>query len=140
MKCPLHHSDFITQKEHMLVKLNYSLTALQKAAIFIWETNPSVKHWSDAPKSVFDVMDIIQKMMRKDALKNADVLMREKATGSDLVDEWGGFSGTGGFYLSYELHDMDDDEISIGVDILVDPSVGSKDPTYVTEVVDELTS
>ena len=83
-------------------------------------------------------MNYIQDMMRRDALKNADVLIREKLTGSNLSDEWCGFTGTGGFYLSYELYDMDDDEILIGVSILVDPALGSSEPTYVTEVVDNI--
>lgn len=138
MKYPLHHSDFILQKAHMDIKLSYSLTALQMAAQYIWEKNTSVTQWPCKPKSVIDVMDRITSMMRESALKNANVIVREKELSTDLASEWNTFTGTGGFYLLFELYDAGEDEISIGVDILIDPSVGHAEPAYVSELVDKI--
>ena len=78
-------------------------------------------------------------MMRRDAMKNASVILKERRLNVKLDNEWLDYTGTGGYYFIYELiSDDDSDEIIIGATILVDPAVGSPDPGYVTEFVDEL--
>jgi hypothetical protein len=122
----------------MLVNISYSLAGLHEAARFIWENNPSVTKWPSNPESVFDVMKNIQEMMRKSAKQNADLIRKEKELKIELNEDWVSFTGTGGYYLSYELIDSTDEEINIGAIILVDPSVGSPNPGYVTEFVDTI--
>jgi len=123
----------------MIVNLSYTLAALHEASKYIWERNPSVRNWASKPESVFDVMAGIQEMMRRDAMKNASVILKERRLNVKLDNEWLDYTGTGGYYFIYELiSDDDSDEIIIGATILVDPAVGSPDPGYVTEFVDEL--
>lgn len=122
----------------MLVNISYSLASLHEASRFIWENNPSVRKWPSNPESVFDVMDGIQELMRKSAMKNADVIFKEKELKVELNEDWVSFTGTGGYYISYELIDSSDEEITIGATILVDPAVGSPNPGYVTELLDEI--
>jgi hypothetical protein len=123
----------------MIVNLSYPLAALHEASKYIWENNPSVRKWPSKPESVFDVMSGIQEMMRRDAMKNAAVILKEKRLNTELNGEWTDYTGTGGYYFIYELISDDSDEITIGVTILVDPSVGNPEPGYVTEFIDELT-
>jgi len=124
----------------MLVNLSYPLAALHEASRYIWDNNPSVRNWPSKPESVFDVMKGIQEMMRRDAMKNASLILKEKRLNVNLDNEWLDYSGTGGYYFIYELiSDADADEIIIGATILVDPAVGSPNPGYVTEFIDELT-
>jgi hypothetical protein len=123
----------------MLVNISYSLAGLHEASRFIWENNPSILKWPSSPKTVFDVMAKMQEMMRRDAMKNAAVILKEKRLKMELNDEWVDYTGTGGYYFIYEL--ISDDEpgrVVIGATILVDPSVGSPNPGFVTEFVDEI--
>jgi len=120
----------------MNIILSYKMAALHEAARFIWENNPSVLNWPSAPKSVFDVMADIRSMMTKGAISNAKVLLDEKATGAIIEHEWSSFNGTGGYYAVYELINQDENEINIGVDILVDPGVNHPNPGYVNEIVE----
>lgn len=122
----------------MKVSLHYKLSALHEAARFIWEKNQLVKQWYSQPQSVFDVQDQILEMMRRDAEKNARILVREKKEKINLEEEWISYSGTGGFYIIYELYDSSEEEISIGASILVDPTVGYSEPPFVTEELDTL--
>lgn len=77
-------------------------------------------------------------MMRRDAIKNASVILKEKRLNVELNNEWIDYTGTGGYYFIYELIDSTDEEITVGVTILVDPAVGTPEPGYVTEFVDEI--
>jgi hypothetical protein len=123
----------------MEVNLSYPLAALHEASKFVWENNPSVRNWPSRPESVFDVMKGMQKMMRKDALKNAALILKERRLNVKLDDEWLDYTGTGGYYFIYELiSDEDSDEIIIGATILVDAAVGNPDAGYVTEFIDDL--
>jgi hypothetical protein len=123
----------------MEVNLSYPLAALHEASKYIWEHNPSVRNWPSKPESVFDVMKGMQEMMRRDALKNAALILKERRLNVKLDGEWLDYTGTGGYYFIYELiSDEDSDEITIGASILIDPAVGSPDPGYVTEFIDEL--
>jgi len=121
----------------MSVNISYSLAGLHEASRFIWENNPSIQKWPSKPTSVFGVMDNILSMMRKSALRNADVIRKEKELKIELSEDWISFTGTGGYYLSYEFLNADDEEINIGVTILVDPAVGNPNPGFVTEELDE---
>jgi len=123
----------------MIVNLGYPLAALHEASKYIWENNPSVRNWPSKPESVFDVMAGIQKMMRRDAMKNAAVILKERRLNVKLDNEWIDYTGTGGYYFIYELISDDNaDEIIIGATILVDPGVRNPEPGYVTEFIDEL--
>lgn len=121
----------------MTVSISYSLGSLHEAAKFIWENNDSVPNWPSAPTSAFDVMTQIRDMMVRGALENAEFLRKEKNKTLSKDDSWKTFNGTGGYYVLYELlSDEDEEEIRIGIDILVDPSVSHPNPRYVTEAVD----
>jgi hypothetical protein len=123
----------------MQVNLSYALAGLHEASNFIWENNPSVKNWPSRPESVFDVMQGMRDMMKRDALRNATVILKEKRLQVQLHNEWLDYTGTGGYYFIYELiSDEDSEEVTIGVSILVDPAVGSPDKGYVTEYVDKI--
>lgn len=122
----------------MIVNVSYPNAALHEAARFIWESNASVTRWPSNPTSVFDVMKDIREMIRRGALSNAKVILKEKQLKVDLPDEWTSFTGTGGYYISYELEDSNDKEITIGATILVDPAVSHPHPGYTTEFVDEI--
>jgi len=122
----------------MIVNVSYPSAALHEAAKFIWENNTSVKIWPSKPKDVFDVMRNIQDMIRRGALENAKVIIREKQLKVDLSEDWCSFNGTGGYYISYELDDSNDKEITIGATILVDPAVSSPYPGYTIEFIDEI--
>jgi hypothetical protein len=122
----------------MIVNVSYPLAALHEAAAFIWEKNTSVTKWPSEPQNVFDVMKSIQEMIRRGAMNNAKVIIKEKQLKVELPDEWHSFTGTGGYYISYELVDSDDEEITIGATILVDPAVSCPNPGYVTEFIDEI--
>ncbi len=122
----------------MIVNVSYPLAALHEASKFIWENNTSVTNWPSKPKNVFDVMKNIQETIRRGALSNAKVILKEKQLKVELNDEWSGFIGTGGYYISFELVDSDDTEITIGAAILVDPSVSNPNPGFVTEFVDDI--
>jgi hypothetical protein len=122
----------------MLVNISYPLAGLHEASRYIWDNNPSVRNWPSKPESVFDVMEGIQEMMRRDAMKNASVILKEKRLNVELNNEWIDYTGTGGYYFIYELIDSTDEEITVGVTILVDPAVGTPEPGYVTEFVDEI--
>lgn len=122
----------------MNVNISYPLAGLHEASRYIWENNPSVRNWPSKPESVFDVMKGIQEMMRSAAIKNATLILKEKRLNVELNEEWVSFTGTGGYYLSYELINSDDEEITLGATILVDPAVGNPEPGYVTELVDEI--
>lgn len=124
----------------MLVNISYSLAGLHEAARFIWENNPSISKWPSSPKTVFDVMSNMQEMMRRDASKNAAVILEEKRLSVELNNEWIDYAGTGGYYFIYELiSDDEPDMVIIGVTILVDPAIGSPNPGFVYEFVDEIT-
>ena len=114
---------FSFKKEYMKVTVSYSLAVLHEAAAYIWENNPSITKWPSKPESAIDVVKCIHTMMTNYALKNAKVILREKKLKTELHDEWNTFTGTGGYYISFELHDATNDEISIGADILVDPAI-----------------
>lgn len=121
----------------MTVRISYSLGALHEAAKFIWENNRSVPYWPSAPTSAFDVMTQIRNMMVKGALENAEFLRKEKNKTLSPDDDWMTFTGSGGYYVLYELlSEEDEEEIRIGIDVLVDPAVSHPNPRYVTEVVD----
>lgn len=121
----------------MTISISYSLGALHEAARFIWENNKSAPNWPNKPESAFDVMNQIRDMMVRGAKENAEFLRKEKNKTLSLDDDWITFNGTGGYYVLYELlSNEDDEEVRIGIDILVDPSVSHPNPRYVTEVVD----
>jgi hypothetical protein len=120
----------------MKLTVSYSIAGLHEAAAYIWENNPSISKWPSKPKSPIDVVKHIHNMMTDYALKNAKVIMKEKKLKTELHDEWNTFTGTGGYYISFELHDATDEEISIGADILVDPAIGSMSKGFVTEFID----
>lgn len=122
----------------MIVNVSYPLAALHEAARFIWENNTSVKNWPSQPENIFDVMKDIQEMMRQGALSNAKVILKEKKLKVNFDNEWIGFTGTGGYYISYESINFDEEEINIGATILVDPAVSALHPGYVTEFVDNI--
>ena len=117
----------------MKVSISYSLASLHEASRFIWEHNESIPKWPDTPKSAFDVMNQIRDMMVKGALKNAEIVRKEKTLSVKIEDEWVTFTGTGGYYVIYDLIDDTDNVIQIGIDILVDPSISHPNPGYVTE-------
>lgn len=120
----------------MKITLSYPLAGLHEAAQFIWTRNASVHMWPSKPQTVFDVQDQILEMMRRDAARNATLILKERQLKTDLSGEWNTYTGTGGFYVTYELYDENDDEIRIGASILVDPAVSHPEPTYVTEELD----
>lgn len=121
----------------MELTISYSQTQMQEAAKFIWEKNPSIKNWPSAPDSVFDVFNIIHRMAVRDARKNYELILKERKTGSMLDNEWITYSGTGGFYLTYELIVDEENEIQIGVEVSVNPSIGMRDNTeIITELLD----
>ena len=123
----------------MIVNISYPCAALHEAAKFIWENNPSVEKWPSAPKSVFDVISNIQSMMKRGAMDNAKIILKERALGTNLDNEWLTYTGTGGYYLVYTLRDSDDTEnVTIEVDILVDPAVSDPTKGFTTEFVDEI--
>lgn len=124
----------------MIVSLSYPLAALHEASKYIWENNPNVRKWPSNPESIFDVMAGMHKMMRRDALKNAALILKERRLNVKLDNEWLDYTGTGGYYFIYELiSDEGSEEITIGATILVDAAVGNSDAGYVTEIIDELT-
>jgi len=123
----------------MDINVSYPLAGLHEAAKYIWENNPSVRNWPSRPTSVFDVMHGMQEMMKETVSRNAAIIIKEKELNTELNNEWISFTGTGGYYFSFELIDSTDDEINVGVTILVDPAVSSPDRGYVTELIDETT-
>lgn len=75
--------------------------------------------------------------MVRGAKENAEFVRKEKNKTLSPDDDWVTFNGTGGYYVMYELlSDDDEEDIRIGIDILVDPAVSHPNPRYVTEVVD----
>lgn len=110
---------------------------MQEAAKFIWENNPSVKFWPTEPESMMDVYNTIHHMVIRDSKKNYQTVLRERETGQSS-DDWIGYSGTGGFYISYELIVDEKDAIEINVEITVDPCLGIDfdKRVYIVEVVD----
>lgn len=122
----------------MDVNVSYSLAALHEASSFIWENNTSVTQWPSKPKDVFDVMKNIQEFVRRGALENSKVILKEKRLKVDLDNEWSTYNGTGGYYVIYELDESTDTGITIGATILVDPSVSNPNRGYVTEFIDNI--
>lgn len=123
----------------MIVNISYSLSQFHETARFIWENNPSVRNWPSKPESVFDVMSGIQDMMKRDAMRNAQIIKKERTLKVNLDTEWVTYTGTGGYYFLYELQSDDTEEdITIGATILADLSVGHSESGYVTEFVDEI--
>lgn len=120
----------------MKVNLLYPRASLHEAALYIWNNNPSVSKWPSKPANVFEVADSIKETMIQGARRNADVLIREKELKILLHDEWQSYIGTGGFYLLYDLYGQDNEEISLGCQILVDPSLGHPNPGYTQEMID----
>jgi hypothetical protein len=123
----------------MIVNISYPLVQLHETARFIWENNPSVRNWPSKPESIFDVMHGIRDMMRRDAMRNAQIIKKEQKLKVNLDAEWVTYTGTGGYYFLYELRSDDTEEdITICATILVDLSVGHTESGYVTEFVDEI--
>lgn len=122
----------------MKFELSYNLASLHAAAAFIWENNPYVTKWPSAPRSASEVMSLIHEDMVRHASKNAASVLEERNTKVSTLDKWISHTGTGGYYLMFELQSEDDDSIVIAVDVLVDPGVGSPVPRYKSEVIDEL--
>ncbi len=122
----------------MIVNVSYPIAALHEASKFIWENNTVVTSWPSKPKDVFDVMKSIQEFVRRGALDNARIILKEKRLKVELDNEWTSYTGTGGYYVLYELDDSTDTEITIGATILVDPSVSNPSPGYVTEFIDDI--
>ena len=110
--------------------------SLQKAAEYIWNNNRSVKVWPSKPKSVQDVVKDIRETMITTALKNADVVKQERRLGVKFDDQWCGYIGTGGYYLSFSHDDYGNSDIVIHIDILVDMSVGVEDKDFATETIE----
>lgn len=121
----------------MEFSISYCQTQVEEAAKFIWENNKSVKKWPSAPKDVFDIYDIIIDYMKRDSRKNFDVILQERKTGENLDDRWTRYSGTGGFFIIYDLIEESDTVIRIDADVLVDPCIGKLDTVvYADEVID----
>ena len=120
----------------MTTKIVYSLDALHNAAKFIWNNNKSVKVWPSRPESELDVVNEIRETMNETALKNANVIEQERRLGVKFDDQWCGYIGTGGYYLSFTHEDYGNSDINIHVDILVDMSVGSDNKGFVTKTLD----
>lgn len=120
----------------MRVTLSYHLAGLHEAAQFIWTKNSAVQNWPSKPATVFDVMNQMLEMMRRDAARNAHIILKERKLKVELGSEWVSYTGTGGYYMMYELYEETEDEISIGASILVDPAVSHPMPTFVTEELD----
>jgi len=122
----------------MRVNLSYALAELHEASNYIWENNPSVKNWPSGPTSVFDVMNGMRDMMKRDALKNAALILKEKKLGVSCDNNWVSYSGTGGYYFLYDLIYESEEEVVIGATILVDAALRNPDKGYVTEEVDDI--
>ena len=119
----------------MKLNIEYSITSLHEVGKFIWENNPSVHHWTSAPKSEDDVIYVIRENIKKHALNNAHLII-EEGDGNLYTDyKWRDWIGTGGYYLLFTLEHQTDDEITIQVDILFDPAVG-KEREYAIERID----
>jgi hypothetical protein len=120
----------------MRVEIGYNLNSLEKCAQFIWDHNPHVPNWIQAPKDVFGLMMQIKENVSRDVQRNVNVLLRERK-GEDLTkDGWINMTGTGGYTILYSLEVDTVDYIYISVDFVVNPAVGDKDPTYVSEEID----
>lgn len=120
----------------MQIEIGYNLNSLQESAQYIWNHNPHVSRWPTPPSNVFELMQQIKNQVRRDVQRNVEILKREKDEGIDLTNEWIHMTGTGGYTIMYSLEDNTDDKIYIGVDFLVDPAVGNKNDSFVTEVLD----
>jgi hypothetical protein len=121
----------------MKIELCYNLVSLHAAASYIWDNNPAVRKWPSAPISVHDVLYLIHTDMVRYACANANTIIKERNTKVRMPDAWLSFTGTGGYYLMFDLQsDEDSKNIMIGVDILVDPGVGSPTSHFTTEVID----
>ena len=121
----------------MKIEVSYNLASLHAAAAYVWDNNPAVKQWPSAPLSVHDVMDLIHADLVKYARQNARTVIKERETKVSTVDEWITHTGTGGYYIMYDLYSAVDDEIVvIGANVLVDPGVGTSAPRYTTEGID----
>ena len=124
----------------MKINLSFNVASLHEAARYIWNNNPSVEKWPAAPKSAIDVMKQIKDDMFRYAKYNAQLILKERRLGTDLTNEWTTFSGTGGYYLIFNLEDDTEEHILIGVDILVDPAVGHPVSRYTMDDITEVDS
>ena len=110
--------------------------SLHRAAEYIWNNNPVVTVWPSKPKSVKDVVRDIRETMITTALKNADVVKQERQLGVKFDEQWCGYIGTGGYYLSFSLEDYGNNDINIHIDILVDMSIGVENKNFATETLE----
>jgi len=120
----------------MRIEICYNLTSLEKTAQFVWDNNPYVKKWYDAPKDVFGLIQRIRNDALSGVHKNVNVLKREKA-GEIITDNgWLNSTGTGGYTIHYSLEDETDDYVLMNIEFLVNPAVGEEEPIYVSEDID----
>lgn len=97
---------------------------LNAAASFVWENNKACPVWPDPCFSFLDVKEHILADIRAYAAKNM-------ATYDD-PDKWISWVGGAGYWFIFSS----DDEMSIDVEILVDPALGNNKYSYVHEVID----
>lgn len=122
----------------MDVKLSYSLSALHMAAKFVWENNPHIGMWPSQPKDVLDVIDLISSTLRKTASVNAENVRQARLTDSPDKFSWTGSVTTGGYMLLYSLDESDTDDISIEIEIMVDPAIGTLKSSHIIEFLDDI--
>lgn len=108
----------------MKIKLSYSISAVHETAKFIWENNSSVRNWPSQPKSAIDIIQIIVDHIESEAARNAEILVRERALNINLDNEWTLWTGTGGFYIRYELI-TSNNEMIIDASLTVDPAIST---------------
>lgn len=121
-----------------MVSISYSLASLHEASKFIFENNTSIDKWPNKPNSAYDVMNQIRDLVKRGAIENANLIQREKQLSVKLDSDWVSYTGTGGYFVIYDLESGEDEEdVVIGATILVDPAVSHPHPGYVTEVIDD---
>ena len=108
--------------------LVYSTDQLAAAAQFVIENNKRISGFTS-------IVDTIKTTIRQLAKGNITTLLKERELKINSND-WSSFSGTMGFYVLMSLEDENDDQIVLNIDILVDPSLGKSEKTYISEEFD----
>jgi hypothetical protein len=118
--------------------ISYCQTQLQEAAKFIWQKNPHVKDWGQHPKSELDVYNIIYSTIVHTARKNYLLILEERKLGKELDNQWVTYTGSGGYYVTYELITDEPNKIEIGIEVLVDPVIGLRHNSItITELLEQ---
>lgn len=113
----------------------YSPEQVTAAAEFVFKHNKSI--YKDYGPSTSDrIVHNIKTTVRKLARENVNILLKERKL-KIQTNDWNNYSGTMGFTVLMSLVADGAEEITLSIDVLVDPALGTV-KQYVTEAFDSV--